>query len=160
MKKVYLFDWGNTIMKDFPDENGSMFMWSKVEAMPNAEELLSELSKHVDCYIATNAKDSEKEDIRKALERVGLDKYFKDIFCFREIGFSKPSKEYYDYIVNKLKVPRSGITMIGDDYHKDYLGALQNGIDAKLYNPENMNTHNAANSLSDLMAIIDHLQLT
>ena len=105
-KKVILFDWGNTIMKDLPSETGVMHNWSKVEAMPNAEEMLKELSQHTDCYLATNAKDSQKEDILKALQRVNLHTYFKDIFCYKEIGFLKPSKEYFDTIFKKLNVDK------------------------------------------------------
>jgi len=88
MKKIFLFDWGDTIMQDFPHEIGKMHTWLKVEAMPNADKMLNELSKKADCYLATNARDSSKLDIFKALERVNLHKYFKDIFCYIEIGFS------------------------------------------------------------------------
>lgn len=133
MKKVYLFDWGDTILKDFPDETGKMHTWQKVKAMPNAEQMLRELSKRADCYLATNAKDSNKEDIIKALQRVNLHIYFKDIFCYKEIGFSKPSKEYFDTIVEKLHIQKSEIVMIGDNLEADIKGAQNNGIESILY---------------------------
>lgn len=31
MSKTYLFDWGDTLMVDFPDQEGKMCNWSKVE---------------------------------------------------------------------------------------------------------------------------------
>jgi putative hydrolase of the HAD superfamily len=33
MKKIYLFDWGDTIMKNFPDETGKMNTWQKIQPM-------------------------------------------------------------------------------------------------------------------------------
>jgi len=35
---------------------------------------------------ATSAQDSTKEDISEALKRAGLDRYFTDIFCYKDIG--------------------------------------------------------------------------
>jgi len=154
MKKVFLFDWGDTILKDFPNETGKMHTWQKVEAMPNAEKMLRELSQLTDCYLATNAKDSNKVDIIKALQRVNLHKYFKDIFCYKEIGFLKPSKEYFDTIVEKLNIEKSEIVMIGDNLENDIKGAESNGIESILYdyNDEYKDYHGA--KITDLLTII------
>ena len=133
---IYLFDWGNTIMKVFPDETGPMYLWKKVEIMPGADEMLRKLNETADCYIATNAKDSEKEDIIKALKRVGIDSYFKDIFCFREIGFPKPSKEYFEDILKRLETEKEHITMVGDHLENDICGALEFGFTGILYDPD------------------------
>jgi len=143
-------------MKDFPDEKGPMYTWRKVEIMPNADKLLKTLSQQTDCYIATNAKDSSKADIIKALERVNLNKYFKDVFCYNEIGFSKPSKEYFDYVVEKLNVDRSQITMVGDDYEKDYQGAKKNGISALIYTSNSGISNNSIKSVNNLIEILDY----
>ena len=80
MRKLFLFDWGNTIMKDFPNESGTIYTWQKVEAMPGSKEILVLLTKKFPCYLATNAKDSDKNEIIKAQQRVNLDKYFTDVF--------------------------------------------------------------------------------
>lgn len=124
MKKVYLFDWGDTIMKDFPDEKGAMFTWEKIEIMPNADKMLEKLSSKAKCCLATNAKDSSKEDIIKALKRVHLDQYFTDIFCYRELGVGKPSKEYFDLVVSKLKEKKENMIMIGDNIVSDINGVI------------------------------------
>ena len=154
MKKVFLFDWGDTIMKDFPNETGKMHTWQKVEAMPNAEKMLRELSQLADCYLATNAKDSDKEDILKALERVNLQKYFKDIFCYKEIGFSKPSKEYFDTIVEKLKIRKSEIVLVGDNLETDIKGADDYGIDSILYDFKYINIDYHGAKITDLLKVI------
>jgi len=154
MKKVFLFDWGDTILKDFPNETGKMHTWQKVEAMPNAEKMLKELSQLADCYLATNAKDSYKEDIIKALQRVNLHKYFKDIFCYKEIGFLKPSKEYFDSIVEKLNVEKSEIVMVGDNLETDIKGAESNDIESILYDIKDEHKDYRGVRITDLLMII------
>lgn len=153
MKKILLFDWGNTIMRDFPNETGKMYEWNKVEAMPNAEKALQELTEIADCYIATNAKDSQKEDILKALQRVNLDKYFKDIFCYREIGHSKPSKEYFEAIIENLNVDKDNILMVGDSLESDIQGAQNYGIKAILYDLYDKHRDFNGNRIDDLIMI-------
>jgi putative hydrolase of the HAD superfamily len=87
--------------------------------------------------LATNAKESGKDEIIKALKRVGLDHYFKNVFCFRELGVAKPSKAYFDLIVAMLGTDKESIVMVGDSIETDILGAQEYGIDAVLYDPEN-----------------------
>ncbi|TOF26880.1 hydrolase, partial [Vibrio parahaemolyticus] len=36
MSKVYLFDWGDTLMIDFPDQIGKMCDWVNVQAVNGA----------------------------------------------------------------------------------------------------------------------------
>jgi putative hydrolase of the HAD superfamily len=139
MKTIFLFDWGNTVMKDFPDQSGPMWTWDRVEMMPGTDKMLINFASSADCYIATNAKDSDKEDILRALRRVDLDVYFKDIFCYRELNVAKPSKAYFDAITIRLNADKKEMLMIGDNLRTDVLGAIENGIDAILYDPENLN---------------------
>ena len=160
MKKIYLFDWGDTIMKNFPDETGKMNTWQKVQPMPNAEKMLRELSKYSDCFIATNAKDSEKIDIIKALQRVGLNKYFKGIFCYKEIGFSKPTIEYFNFILDKLKANKDDLVMVGDNIESDITGARIFGIDTILYDPNNKHPNYKGVKIMNLIEIIEKIKST
>jgi FMN phosphatase YigB (HAD superfamily) len=137
MIRILLFDWGSTLMVDFPDQVGPMFTWKKIEAVKNAEKCLSEISKYFPCYVATNAKESTKDDIYKALNAVNIGKYIKDIFCYREIGFEKPGSGFFNYIFNKLLLVPNEIAMIGDDLEKDFKGANQNGLCGILFDPNN-----------------------
>ncbi len=155
-RKVYLFDWGDTIMKDFPEEQGSMYKWNKIEMMPFADKVLEDITKTADCYIATNAKDSNKIDILKALKRVNLHTYFKDIFCYKEIGYSKPTKEYFDVIVDKLNVNKKNLIMVGDNLAKDVEGAINYGIKAILYDPSNKYPAYKGLKISSLNDILNH----
>jgi putative hydrolase of the HAD superfamily len=136
MIKAVLFDWGNTLMIDFHDQTGPMHRWNKIEAVKNAEACLSKLSEEFPCYIATNAKDSTKEDIYKALSLVSIRKYITDVFCYNEIGHEKPTRDFYNFIFNKLSLAPYEIVLIGDDLEKDFRGALQNGVCGILFDPD------------------------
>ena len=110
-------------MRNIPGESGPMYLWEKVEAMPNAEAMLKQISQTVNCYLATNAMESNKSDIEKALKRAQLDAYFKDVFCFREIGFLKPTPEYFNYVLTHLKINVENVIMVGDSIESDIKGA-------------------------------------
>ena len=155
MKKIYLFDWGGTIMREFPNETGPMVGWTRVEIMPHADEMLRALSKKADCYLATNARDSTKEEIAGALRRVGLDEYFKDIFCFRELGSAKPSSDYFDKICSKLGVDKSSIIMVGDHLQQDVIGVMEQGIKAILYDPGGRHPDYEGTRVSDLRMVAE-----
>lgn len=156
MKKCLLFDWGDTIMKDFPKETGKMYTWKIVEAMPNAEIALQELSQHANCYLATNAKDSNKNDIIKALKRVNLHFYFMDIFCYKEIGHLKPSEDYFNAILEKLKVSNKDVIMIGDSLNSDIIGAQNVGIKGILFAPDEKYSNYTGNRINDLRLLKEH----
>ncbi|KAB2823081.1 HAD family hydrolase, partial [Aliivibrio finisterrensis] len=69
MKKAYLFDWGDTLMVDFPNTQGKMCDWETVQAVDGALEMLASLSQkgHL-LYVATGADDSCVQDIELAFE--------------------------------------------------------------------------------------------
>ena len=79
---IYLFDWGNTLMVDFPHAQGKMCDWDDVEAVPQAKETLATLSKAHQIYIATSASDSNMEEVQRAFVRVDLDQHLNGYFCF------------------------------------------------------------------------------
>jgi putative hydrolase of the HAD superfamily len=122
-------------MRVFPEYEGPMAAWPKVEAMPHAEEVLSELRPRTLLAIATNAADSEEAEIRAALNRVGLEKLLDKIYCYRKIGHNKPSREFFEYILADLGLEKSQVLMVGDDFEVDVVGANNCGIRAIWYNP-------------------------
>ncbi len=123
-------------MVDYPEYSGVMKDWPQVAAVEGTIETLRKFSSSYNCYLATNARDSSKEDICEALERVGLNVYLKDIFCFQALGFSKPDARFYQAIAQKLDINISDLLMVGDDLQKDVQGALDAGANAVWFNPE------------------------
>lgn len=136
--KHYLFDWGDTLMVDQPDNQVPMSDWEEVCEVQGASKLLAILSKNSHCHLASNSSSTNELQIRKALTRAGLNQYIENIYCYRTLGLKKPSQEFYDYILRDLGTSKSEVVMIGDGLEKDVIGALANGIQAIWYNPNNV----------------------
>ncbi len=135
VKKISLvFDWGNTVMKEFQEYHGAMVDWPKVEAMPGIKQALGELQREYTLFLGTNAKNSDGPQIRQALKRAGLDGYFESIFTFNETQANKPELGFYRSIEQLTGGRPSQMLMIGDLYDKDITGAKAAGWKAAWYN--------------------------
>jgi putative hydrolase of the HAD superfamily len=156
MIKAVLFDWGNTLMIDYPDQKGPMYTWTKINTTKNSKRCLEIVSKNMPCYLATNSDDSNKEDIFKELKIVEIDRYIKDVFCSIEIGFKKPSKEFFKIIIDKLKLYPNEIVFIGDNIEKDVFGAKNVGIIPIHYDPYSTSNFNGL-KINNLINLIDIL---
>ena len=130
-----VFDWGDTLMRVFPEYSGPMASWPQVEAVEGAAQALSALSEHYRLVVATNAGDSRSRQVRQALERVGLANFFHSIFTAAELGSRKPTPAFFTSLAGVLGAKPDQIAMIGDDYRADVLGATQAGWNAVWFNP-------------------------
>lgn len=139
MTHYLVFDWGDTVMETFPAYAGAMVNWPKVAAVKGIADALQVLSTDYQCVIGTNARDSDAAQIRAALERVHVAKYFSEIFTFAELGACKPDEAFYRAIESRLGRDREEYLMIGDSYATDILGAWHAGWKSAWYNP--LKTH-------------------
>jgi putative hydrolase of the HAD superfamily len=137
-KGCILFDWGDTLMRDFKEFNGPMKDWPRLEAIPGAAEMLAVLHADWTLALATNADVSDEADIWAALQRVNLGHLLDKVYCFKKIGFKKPSFEYYQYILDDLKLAPQSILMVGDNYEADVLGANACGFRAIWFNEHSL----------------------
>ena len=128
MIKAYLFDWGDTLMVDFPGQSGKMCDWKRVEAIDGAAEALAYLSRTAKIYVATGAADSTESDIERAFSRVGLDRFLSGYFCQANVGHRKGSQEFLLAILARLELEASRVAMVGDSLEKDITPAIEAGI--------------------------------
>ena len=126
--RCILFDWGNTLMRDFPDAVGPMADWPRVETLPGVEEVLRQLRPQWTLALATNAVASDEPSVWRALERGGIASLLDKVYCFQTIGHKKPAPAFFDYIVQDLPMDRDRIVMVGDDFENDIRGATRSGI--------------------------------
>ena len=157
--KALLFDWGDTLMVDFPQYQGVMKDWPGVQAVPGAVDLLAALQGQYTLAIATNAADSDETAIRAALERVGLNQFIERIYCQRSIGFAKPSAEYFAHVLNDLNLEAGEVLMVGDTFSTDVLGASRCGLWAVWLNRRNLEeqfgeTYRTIHDLSQLPQLL------
>ena len=152
-KGCILFDWGDTLMRDFTEFSGPMKDWPRLEAIPGAKEILAVLHANWILAIATNSDYSNEKDIRAALQRVDIDRWLHKVYCFKKIGHKKPSLEFYQYILNDLKLTPLSIFMVGDDFEADIKGANRCGIRSVWFNNRDGEDHR-----SDLLRTIHRLE--
>ena len=121
-------------MRVFPEFDGSMVNWPRLGTMPSAKETLTSLRTDWIIALGTNAEDSTEDEIRQALAKVKIDKLIGRIYCFRRIGHRKPSRAFFEFILNDLGVSSSSVVMVGDNYEVDVIGATRSGIRAVWFN--------------------------
>jgi FMN phosphatase YigB (HAD superfamily) len=134
--KAIIFDWGDTLMRDYKEYSGAMVNWPHVEIISGVKEALGELNGKYICCVASNAGDSNVELMGKALERVDIRKYFKYLFTSNELGYSKPSLEFFNGITSGLNIEANNCIMVGNDYLKDIAPAKQVGMRTILLSDE------------------------
>ncbi len=127
-EKVLVFDWGDTLMVEYPDEVGPMAEWSRVAPMAGVIVTVPQLSAGVPCYVASNASDSCAEQVKAALARLGLDKYFQGIYTDKELGAKKPSVAFFQSLLTQLGCTAADVIYIGNDYDKDIVPAKEAGL--------------------------------
>lgn len=128
MIDTYLFDWGDTLMVDFPDKPGKMCDWDRVEAVEGAREVLQALSRDCSIYVATGAEASTELDIQRAFDRVDLGEFISGYFCLSNVGARKGSVDFLDTILKRIGKPATSVAMVGDSLTKDIEPAAAIGI--------------------------------
>jgi len=128
--RCLLMDWGDTMMRVFPEYEGPMFDWPRVDAVDGIEETLAKLRPDWTIALATNAADSEEGEIRQALARVRLDNLIDRVYCYRGVGHRKSEPAYFQHVLADLGIEPTRAVMVGDDFEADVVAANRSGIRA------------------------------
>jgi putative hydrolase of the HAD superfamily len=135
-----LFDWGDTVMRDDPSMTSPMVEWKKVEVIDGIADVLAYLrASGRRIVLATSAEVSDESQIRGALARGGLDRYFSGIYCFKNTHLQK-GEAFYRHILNDLNIPASDVMMVGDHFEKDVQIPNSLGMFAIWFNPSSEET--------------------
>jgi putative hydrolase of the HAD superfamily len=154
-----LFDWGDTVMRDDPASTVPMVEWQTVEVIEGIADVLEYLrSSRRRIVLASSAAISAENQIRGALARGGLDRYFSRIYCFKNTNLPK-GEVFYRHILSDLGIPASDALMVGDGFEKDVLAANAVGIFAVWFNPKSGETlkgelHVTVHSMEELWEFI------
>ena len=129
----------------------------KNEIIEDADIVIKELKKKYQIYPASNGVGATQVERVESSKLKGLfDKYYISGF----IGYQKPQKEFFDYIMNDLKdIKKEEILMIGDSLSSDIMGGINYGIDTCYFNYRNHDKGNInptmeIKSLKDLLTIL------
>lgn len=101
--------------------------------LPGAQEAVERLHEKYRLFLASNGTASVQHS---RLTSAGLYPYFEKVFISQEIGFNKPSREYFDACFAQIPDfdPEKAI-MVGDSLTSDILGGIRAGIKTCWVNP-------------------------
>ena len=128
---------------------------SKVKKEPDTLSVYVKLSESYKLVLATNG-----------IERVQKERssdflpYTYRLYISEEIGYIKPTGDFYNYVIRDLKCRSEDCLMIGDSITNDIIGAKAIGMDVCYYNlkskekPENVLVDYEVNSICDLVQIL------
>lgn len=131
--KAIIFDWGDTVMRDFKLD-GPMSKWEQVELIPGTRESLKQLSEKYRCIIATSAGHSNAEEMKKSLHRVGVDIFFWNFYASADTGVYKPDPGFYETILKSELLAANEAVAIGNLYEKDVVPAKKAGLYTIFFN--------------------------
>ena len=103
-------------------------------------DLLKRLSGKYDIYVITNGLTNVQES---RFARSRMTSLVKDVYISEKVGYAKPDKRYFDFVVSHVGDPDlTKYIVVGDSLTSDIDGAINSGIDCCWYNrraeiPEN-----------------------
>ncbi len=101
--------------------------------LPGSEAAVQSLSRKYKLYLASNGTASVQHG---RLTSAGLYPWFREVFISQEIGYNKPSKEYFDACFARIPgFCRERALMVGDSLTSDILGGIRAGIRTCWVNP-------------------------
>ena len=104
-----------------------------IEFVDKAEQILYSLKGKYTLVAVTNGTKTAQE---KKLRLSGLYKVFDAIFISENIGWEKPSKEFFDHVFKTLGITdKNKVLIIGDSLTSDIKGGYMAGIDTCWFNP-------------------------
>ena len=105
-----------------------------------ARAFLARVSQLHDLYCVTNGITRTQ---KMRMKSSGLGKYFKKLYISQELGLAKPSKEFFEYVLNDIgEYDLHDVYIIGDSLTSDIQGGINSGINTILFNRENKQIKN------------------
>lgn len=127
----------------------------KGNLMPHAVETLQYLSGRYRMSIITNG----FEEIQNTkLSSGNLHPFFDHVITSQQAGHKKPSREIFDYAMEKHSIASHQTVMVGDNLLTDIAGAKNASIDTVFFNPDNLEHQTEVNvEIRSLKELCDHL---
>ena len=102
----------------------------KTELFYDTIPLMKDLqAKDIEAVILTNGPSDSQ---RAKFKMLGLSRYIQRIYIGEEIGFSKPNRRAFEFVLRDLDAAAPDVLMVGDSIENDIDGAEQAGIKAVL----------------------------
>ena len=130
--------------------------WGKsIKPYPDVEPVLKELKRRYELGILTNGLTAQQ---RKRVSSIGLGDYFDYFFTSELANADKPSKEYFDFVLNAIRHRSCECALVGDDPIKDVECANNAGMISIWFNHKGLrqiaNAHYTINAFKELLQIL------
>lgn len=96
------------------------------ELIPGTKDLLDELAERYPLGMLTNF--THGPAVRKIIDLLGLNPFFKDVLVSGELGYRKPHPYVFEQFVDAMGVPADQIVFVGDDLEADVQGSRDAGL--------------------------------
>lgn len=124
---------------------------ANIRPVPDLLENIQALKLDFDCFILTNGKSAEQ---REKILKAG----FIDVMPFyisEEIGFEKPDKKAFTYLLERENLSPQSTLMVGDSLTNDILPAKQLGLTTAYIGTKKTNEADFSfENISDFMAFV------
>lgn len=100
-------------------KNGSYLMDGAIDFLKEVKRL------NMSIYALTNG-SLEVQNSR--LEKSGVLKYLDKVYISEQIGYTKPDKRFFDYVLKDNNLSSNEVIMLGDSLSSDIIGAINASI--------------------------------
>ena len=111
-------------------------------------------AKDIEAVILTNGPSDGQ---RAKFKTLGLSRYIQRIYISEEIGFSKPNRRAFEFVLRDLDAAVPDVLMVGDSIENDIDGAEQAGIKAVLIDRGDIHSGNTGIRIGTLSEVIELL---
>ena len=128
--------------------------------LPGAEEAVKRLHQKYRLFLASNGTAVVQHG---RMTSAGLYPYFEQVFVSQEIGYNKPSREYFDGCFARIEdFDRSKAIIVGDSLTSDIRGGINAGLKTVWVNPAHLDCGDIhpdyeIEALSQLEALLEGL---
>lgn len=120
----------------------------------NALETLERLSKKYKIYIITNGVSFIQH---RRIKESKIEQFINGMYISEEIGYFKPNKEYFDYVLNDIGLSNKEVIVVGDSLTSDILGANNSNIDSILLDNNDIFKDYGGKRVTNLLGIFNYL---
>lgn len=107
---------------------------ARVYVFEGVEQMCQALFGKVKLYIVTNGIETVQ---KRRFAHCNIDRYFEDMFISGEVGYEKPSIEYFEHVQSHIEgFDKESALIVGDSLTSDMRGGINFGIDTCWYNPD------------------------
>jgi DNA polymerase len=166
MMKGVFFDFGDTLAIE---KEGKSLRTSTPETIKGVKSTLRELKRRkLKLVIVSNTYTSDRVELKGAMKRMGIDRFFEEVITSVDIGFSKPHKRIFRVALEAVKLKPSEVVMVGNRIEKDVVGGNKMGMTTVWFHWNERYESNIRNesqrpdfvisSFKDLLEVMDQLR--